>query len=179
MTRSMLYFLTFVVAVTMAGAATRGDTGTSPGQCLKLRKEYAPQFRTGWFTDPKRRAFMELFATDKKAFAAKEEQWLRHCPIDAKIHAMLASALTETSQAEQRRYHQAMFSGLMESLFKSGDGKTCKTAYHANNVNEEYMVLDWIHAEPAGHNSRNGCDEFDVQLKGKRTKIYFDVSGSL
>jgi hypothetical protein len=43
---------------------------------------------------------MELYAKDKKAFAAKSEQWLRHCPIDAKIHAMLALALTEPSQAK-------------------------------------------------------------------------------
>jgi hypothetical protein len=67
----------------------------------------------------------------------------------------------------------------MESLFRSGDGKTCKTAYHAINVNEEYMILDWIHAKPAGHNSQRGCDVFDVQLEGKPAKIYFDVSGSL
>jgi hypothetical protein len=171
-----------IIAAMMAGAAPTSlfaDQGTSPGQCLKLRKQYAAQFRAGWFTDPTRKAVMELFAKDKKAFAEKSEQWLRHCPIDAKVHAMRALVLTEPSQAVQKQYHQAMFSGLMESLFKSGDGKSCKTAYHAINVNEEYMVLDWLNAKPAGHNSQEGCDVFDVQLKGKPTKIYFDVSGSL
>jgi len=166
----------------MATAAQTGlsaDQGTSPKDCLKLRKQYAGQFHAGWFTDPTRKALMELFAKDKKAFAEKSEQWLRHCPIDAKVHAMRALALTESSQAAEKKYHQAMFAGLMESLFQSGDGKTCKTAYHAINVNEEYMVMDWLNAKPGEHISQGGCDVFDVQLKGKPAKIYFDVSGSL
>src|SRR5205085_9811743 len=172
-------FISGAIIVVAAATGFSADQTTSPGQCLKLRKQYAAQFRTGWFTDPTRKAVMELFAKDKKAFAEKSEQWLRHCPIDGKVHAMRALVLTEPSQAGQKQYHQAMFSGLMESLFKSGDGKSCKTAYHAINVNEEYMVLDWLNAKPAGHNSQEGCDVFDVQLKGKPAKIYFDVSGSL
>jgi hypothetical protein len=173
-------FLYIIIAAIVVAAppSLYADQAPSTEQCLKLRKQYAAQFRTGWFTDPTRRGVMELYAKDKKAFAAKSEQWLRHCPIDAKVHAMRALVLTEPSQAAQRQYHQAMFSGLMESLFHSGDGKTCKTAYHAINVNEEYMVLDWIHAKPVGHNLQEGCDVFDVQLKGKPTKIYFDVSSS-
>jgi hypothetical protein len=166
----------------MAGAAPTSlsaDQSTSPGQCLILRKQYAAQFRGGWFTDPTRKAVMELFAKDKKAFADRSEQWLRHCPIDAKVHAMRALALTEPSQAAQKQYHQAMFAGFMESLFQSGDGKTCKTAYHAINVNEEYMVMDWMGAKPGEHNSKGGCDVFDVRLKGEPSKIYFDISGSL
>ena len=171
-----------IIAAMMACVAPTSlfaDQSTSPEQCLKLRKQYAAQFRAGWFTEPTRKAVMELFAKDKKAFAEKSEQWLRHCPIDAKVHAMRALVLTEASQAAQKQYHQAMFSGLMESLFKSGDGKSCKTAYHAINVNEEYMVLDWLNAKPAGQNSQEGCDVFNVQMKGKPAKIYFDVSGSL
>jgi hypothetical protein len=176
---SLYIIIAAIASAVAAPPSLLADQAPSTAQCLKLRKQYAAQFRTGWFTDPTRRGVMDLYAKDKKAFAAKSEQWLRHCPIDAKVHAMRALVLTEPNQASQKQYHQAMFSGLMESLFNSGDGKTCKTAYHAINVNEEYMVLDWIHAKAAGHDSQGGCDVFNVQLEGKPAKIYFDVSGSL
>jgi hypothetical protein len=158
-----LIFLNIIIAVIAVTAPPIlfADQVPSTEQCLKLRKQHAAQFRKGWFTDPTRQGVMDLYAKDKK------------------VHAMRALVLTEPSQASQKQYHQAMFSGLMESLFHSGDGKTCKTAYHAINVNEEYMVLDWVHAKPAGHDSQGGCDVFNVQLEGKPAKIYFDVSGSL
>jgi hypothetical protein len=174
-----------LVLQTMASAAAEpknvlalgeGEVAPEPGKYLKLRHQYAERFSGGWFTNLERRAFMELYATDKAAFLDRSRKWLRRCPIDAKVHMMRALLLTHSNEAAQKRYHKAMFFGLMDSLFRTGNGKTCQSAYYAININEEYMLLDAIGAKPLGHKVQGRCDVFEVELDGKRSTVSFTMS---
>jgi hypothetical protein len=41
------------------------------------------------------------------------------------------------------------------------------------------MRLNYLGAKTNGQSLQDGCDVLDVELNGKRTKIYFDISASL
>lgn len=118
---------------------------------------------------------MKLYDTDKPAFLDKSRAWLRRCPIHAKIHMMRALLLTQPSQAAEKRYHKTMFFGLMDSLFATGNGKTCQSGYYVININEEYMPLNAIGAKDLGHKVRGNCDVFDVEMDGKRSTVSFTM----
>jgi hypothetical protein len=185
--RTLIALCACLVAGTMACAAadsknilkrSDGEATPDPAKYLKLRKEYAERFSGGWFTNPERRALMKLYDTDKTAFLNKAREWLRRCPIDAKIHMMCALLLTQPSQAAEKRYHKTMLFGLMDSLFRSGNGKSCESGYYVININEEYMLLNAIGAKDLGHKVRGNCDTFDVELEGKRTTVSFTMSNA-
>lgn len=178
MTRTTL-LLIFAGISGILAAEPQIDQRATSQQYLKLRKQYAERFSTGWVSDPTREALIKLYDSDKKGFLAKSKQWLRHCPIDAKVQLMRASLLTDASQAAEQQYHRAVFYGLLGSITSSGDGKTCKTAYYVINVDEEYTVLNYMGAKTLGQSLQDGCDVLDVELNGKRTKICFDISSSL
>jgi len=173
--------LIVVLAVVSSAFATEPqiDQRAAGKQYLDLRKKYAERFSMGWVNDPVREALLKLYNSDKKAFLEKSKQWLSHCPVDAKVQLMRASLLTDPSQAAEQQYHRAIFYGLLGSITSSGDGKSCKTAYYVINVDEEYTVLNYMGAKTLGQSLDDGCDALDVELNGKRTKIYFDISGSL
>jgi len=143
---------------------------------LKLRNDYAERFSGGWFTNRERQAFMKLYDTDKRAFLERSKAWLRRCPIDAKVHMMRALLLTDPSQAAEKRYHKTMFFGLMDSLFATGNGTSCQSGYYAVNINEEYVLLNAIGAEPLRNRVHGSCDVIDVKLDGKRTTVCFEMS---
>jgi hypothetical protein len=176
MTRIALLIL---VVASASAAEPQIDQRAASKQYVDLRKKYAERFSSGWVSDPAREALLKLYETDKKAFLGKSKHWLEHCPVDAKVQLMRASLLTEPSQAAEQQYHRGMFYGLLGSITSSGDGKSCKTAYYVINVDEEYTVLNYMGAKTLGQSLEGGCDVLDVELKGKRTKIYFDISGSL
>ena len=173
-------FLVLFAAFSCAFAAEpQIDQRAATKQYLALRKKYAERFSMGWVAEPDREALLKLYNTDKKAFLEKSKQWLSHCPVDAKVQLMRASLLTDPSQAAEQQYHRAVFYGLLGSITSSGDGKSCKTAYYVINVDEEYTVLNYMGAMTLGGSLKDGCDVLDVELNGKRTKIYFDISGAL
>lgn len=156
----------------------RSELEGAPGlrKYLKLRNDYAESFSGGWFVNPERRSFMKLYESDKAAFLERSRDWLGRCPIDAKVHMMRALLLTDPRDAAEKRYHKTMFFGLMDSLFRTRDGKTCHGAYYAININEEYMLLNAIGAKPLGHKIHNNCDVFDVERDGRRTTVTFTMS---
>ena len=86
---------------------------------------------------------------------------------------MRASLLTAPGEVPEQQYHRAMFYGLMGSITSSGDGKSIETAYKVICVDEEYTLLNYVGAKVNGQSLQDGCDVMDVELNGKRTKIYF------
>ena len=182
MAKAMMRISLFLLLVGFScaqAAEPQIDQRAATKQYLDLRKKYAERFSMGWVNDPAREALLKLYDTNRKAFLEKSKQWLSHCPVDAKVQLMRASLLTDPSQTAEQHYHRAVFYGLLGSITTSGDGKSCKTAYYVINVDEEYTVLNYMGAKTLGQSLEGGCDVLDVELNGKRTKIYFNISGSL
>jgi hypothetical protein len=178
--RHLLLLISVIIIASAAVAAEpQIDVRAASKQYLQLRKQYAERYNMGWVSDPTREALLKLYDTDKKAFLEKSKKWLHHCPVDAKVQLMRASLLTDPSQAAEQQYHRSMFYGLLGSITSSGDGKTCKTAWYVINVDEEYTVLNYMGAKVLGQSLQDRCDVLDVELNGKRTRLYFDIADSM
>jgi hypothetical protein len=78
----------------------------------------------------------------------------------------------------QKKYHDIEF-GLLKSIVKNGDGKSCQTAWPVIQVTEEYFVLDMLGAKllQQGIDTNDGsCDRMEVQTDEGKKVYYFDIS---
>src|SRR5437879_2423507 len=74
-------FLLILMAVSCIRAAEpQIDQRAATEQYVKLRKEYAERFSTGWVNDPAREALLKLYNSDKKAFLEKSKQVAQPLP---------------------------------------------------------------------------------------------------
>jgi len=70
--------------------------------------------------------------------------------------------------------------GLLNSIVKSGDGKTCSTAWHVIDVSEEYFILQILGADllkQSIDNKEGICDKMEVKTEeGDKKTYYFETS---
>jgi hypothetical protein len=78
-----------------------------------------------------------------------------------------------------KKYHDTEL-GLLNSIIKNGDGKTCETGWPVIQINEEYFILRMLGArlERQSIDHTGGlCDKMEVQTdKGETVVYYFDIS---
>jgi hypothetical protein len=76
----------------------------------------------------------------------------------------------------QKKYHDIEF-GLLYSITRSGDGKTCEKGWHVTQIEEEYFILNMIGAQlqtqSISSGGKNACDKMVVKTEEGETKTYF------
>lgn len=81
-------------------------------------------------------------------------------------------------EANRKKYHDIEI-GLLTSIVRNGDGKSCKTAWPVVQIEEEYFILDMVGAELTRQSIDNNgglCDKMEVSTdKGKAT-YYFGIA---
>jgi hypothetical protein len=96
---------------------------------------------------PLERMVAAVNSQDPERMRAVVLPWLRQCPVDIQAHMFaLVSYMTPEprSRAEipaQADVHHDWYTGLVESVLASGDGKSAETAYVTISVDEEKAVL--------------------------------------
>lgn len=75
-----------------------------------------------------------------------------------------------------RKYHDIEF-GLLNSIIKSGDGKTCETGWHVTQIEEEYFVLNMIggsfQSQSIISSAKNNCDKMEIKTEDGDIETYF------
>jgi hypothetical protein len=78
--------------------------------------------------------------------------------------------------ANHKKYHDIEF-GLLNSIIKSGDGKSCKTGWHVTQIEEEYFILNMMGAslqeQSISSGGKNKCDQMVVKTKDGETKTFY------
>lgn len=80
--------------------------------------------------------------------------------------------------AKAKKHHDIEF-GLLNSIVKKGDGKTCGTGWPVIQVEEEYFILAMLNAKvrkQAIDNTGGVCDRMEVETPEGNTTYYFEVS---
>ena len=76
----------------------------------------------------------------------------------------------------RNKYHDIEF-GLLNSITKNGDGKTCETGWHVTQIEEEYFILSMIGADlqkqSVSSGGKNNCDKMVVKTEEGETKTYY------
>jgi len=80
--------------------------------------------------------------------------------------------------ANATKYKTIQF-GLLNSIVKKGDGKTCETSWPVIQISEEYFILEILDAEllrQCIYNKGGICDKMEVKVDGKKKTYYFEIS---
>jgi hypothetical protein len=80
--------------------------------------------------------------------------------------------------AKAKKYHDIEF-GLLNSIVKKGDGKTCGTGWPVIQVEEEYFILAMLGAKVRKQSiDRTGgvCDKMEVETPEGNATYYFEIS---
>ena len=76
----------------------------------------------------------------------------------------------------RNKYHDIEF-GLLNSIIKSGDGKSCETGWHVIQIEEEYFILNMIDAEfkeqSITKGGKNICDKMIAKTEQGETETYY------
>jgi Response regulator containing CheY-like receiver and SARP domains len=98
---------------------------------------------------------------------------------DMEAHKILQQTYKILGDASnQKKYHDIEF-GLLNSIVKNGDRKTCRTAWPVIQVTEEYFILDMLGAKVLQQSiDTNGgqCDRMEVQTDEGKRVYYFEIS---
>jgi hypothetical protein len=94
-------------------------------------------------------------------------------------HEILGQAYGAMNDTINAKKHQAILTGLVNSIMKNGDGKTCKTAWSVIQVSEEDFILRMLGAKVLDievGNKSGLCDKFKVEINKVVTIYYFETS---
>ena len=98
---------------------------------------------------------------------------------DMEAHKILRQTYNALGDTANEKKHHDMESGLLNSIVKNGDGKTCQTAWPVIQVTEEYFILQMIGAKllrQSLDNTGGLCDKMEVQTNDGNRTYYFEVS---
>jgi hypothetical protein len=77
-----------------------------------------------------------------------------------------------------KKYHDIEF-GLLNSIIKKGNGKTCQTAWPVIQIKVEYFILQMLGAKlqkQSVDNTGGLCDKMEVQTNEGNKTYYFEIS---
>jgi uncharacterized protein DUF4919 len=98
---------------------------------------------------------------------------------DMEAHKILRQTYKILGDSSNEKKHQDIEFGLLNSIVKKGDGKTCQTAWPVIQITEEYFILQMIGAKVLKQSLDNNgglCDKMEVQTNEGNKTYYFEVS---
>lgn len=101
--------------------------------------------------------------------------------IYADAHAVAMRADQGLGRTQDANLHQYILNGLIDSILKSGDGKSPETAYQVVLIEEEYLVLNVLGIEDHGQSEMDANGHSYDVLNGVVTKtnapiaVYFNI----
>ncbi|HEX5709266.1 MAG TPA: DUF4919 domain-containing protein [Pyrinomonadaceae bacterium] len=109
------------------------------------------------------------------------EKVLQKNYVDLNAHFVSSVANRELGRGEQADFHRFIFTGLADSIRRSGDGKSTSTAFVVISTAEEYVVLNLMGLRPAGqallHDGGHSYDRMrgvDPQTN-QQVELYFNI----
>jgi hypothetical protein len=144
----------------------------------KFRLEYAasPQAILHWMSNNERQLLLELYQYDKKKFAEAGAGWLEKCPVDTRVQKMMANAMDELGHPKEAVKYNYYFFGLMKSIIADSNGLSKASAFKVISADEEYVVFNYLNAKVLKQELDDSYEVVQVEIKGEKKKLYFDVS---
>jgi hypothetical protein len=98
---------------------------------------------------------------------------------DMEAHKILYQTAKLLGDMENSKKHHDIEIGLLKSITRNGDGKTCETAWPVIQIREEYFILNMVGAklEKQSVDHIGGlCDKMEVKTDTGEAVYYFDVT---
>lgn len=137
----------------------------------KLSKQF-DSLKKEMYAHMGKKNYQEIIQVTKKMLSIDYTSMLAH-----KILRQTYAIIGDTANAA--RYKAIQF-GLLNSIVKNGDGKTCATAWPVIQVEEEYFILQMLGAQLLKQSTDyvgGTCDKMEVKTEeGDKVTYYFEVS---
>ena len=94
-------------------------------------------------------------------------------------HKILRQTLKYMGDTVSAAKYKKIELGLLNSIFNSGDGLSCATAWRVIQIEEEYFILYIMGAEfkmQSLISDHGTCDQMDVTINGDDKTYFFEVS---
>lgn len=120
------------------------QSGKTDIDYARLRLSYmdSPEYEHARDTTDSEKAMLTAFAKRDFATAIQEaEKVLASDYVNIEAHFVDSLANRQAGNEQQAEFHHIVFRGLIDSIRKSGDGKSTKTAWVVITVHEEYVFL--------------------------------------
>lgn len=104
-------------------------------------------------------------------------RWLASCPVVERVHVWAYMDAKKMGDAKRMDMHLRWYRGLIESVLKTGDGKTPETAWKTISIGEEYAVLRYLGLAPTRQALVKGnIDMLSARPAsgGQNVDLYFD-----
>lgn len=133
--------------------------------------------------------FLEIYEQEKFLEAIPfGEKTLIENPVNLKILLKMLTCYYSLADSTTTKKYANLYFGLLDEIFKSGDGKSIETAYVVNKVNDEYQMLFVLNLQCNGQvllmEYPGPTDKLIIKTKGQKrvkgrkkiSKIYFNVA---
>jgi hypothetical protein len=149
----------------------------------RLRTSYmdSPEYKGAKDTLEAQQAMLAaLNAEDYPTALKKAEEVLASVYVNIDAHFVAYIANKQMGAADRAAFHHAVFAGLVDSILKSGDGRSPKTAWVVISVDEEYAVFRVLGMRPRSQSVLNSDGHNYDQMKvtdenGAEHTFYFNV----
>lgn len=94
-------------------------------------------------------------------------------------HKILRQTYKITGDTINAAKYKTIQFGLLNSIVKKGDGKSCGTAWPVIQIEEEYFILEMVGAKLQKQSVDNDgglCDKMEVKVDGDKKTYYFETS---
>ena len=131
------------------------------------------------FEDFKKDMYAALKKKDYKEVIKNAKSIIEIDYTDMSAHKLLSISYEKLGDTANASKYLNIEKGLVFSIIRSGDAKTCATGWHVIQVSEEYFILNILKAEVKMQSvsSEGGvCDKMETKFNGEDVTYYFDVS---
>jgi len=170
---------------TLLSTLKAGNTNIDYG-LLRLSYVESPEYKQAKDTTEAEHGMSKALGSKNFSEALKDAETVlasEYVNIDAHFVEYIANR--EMGEADKAEFHHAVFRGLVDSILKSGDGKSTDKAWVVINVHEEYVVLRVLGYRPGEQSLLNkdghAYDEMKVKNvdDGTEATFYFNVDISM
>jgi len=155
------------------------------GEYLKLRLDYSKSEEYNPYnpeiTDIRGQCIKLMDEEKFKEVIEKAKQGLEKDKYNIQLLICLAISYRKIGDIENADKYRKMWTGLVDSILTSGDGKSSETAFRVISVGEEYAVLNVLKLEVISQKlvtiQGSDFDIFETVKSGRNEKItlYFNV----
>ncbi len=119
----------------------------------------------------------ELNQKDYESFIRLANASLKENPFDLRILNFLAYVYHLKGDDDMAKKISNNFQNILQTIFSTGDGLQCETAFHVISVSHEYVLLNMLQLERDSQSLIGDCDYLAFE-KGKYgvDGLYFNIS---
>jgi hypothetical protein len=170
---------------TLLASLKAGNTNIDYGR-LRLSYVDSPESKQAKDVSKSEKAMIPAInAKDHKEALKNAEIVLANDYVNMDAHFVAFVANRELGATEKAEFHRTVFRGLVDSIIRSGDGKSTEKAWVVINVHEEYVILRVLGLRPSEQSLLNkdghAYDEMKVKNveDGIEQTFYFNVDISM